>query len=425
MKILGGKDSRPQEIRMMADNILKLVHGFESVRGASGGNVKDLEKMNQNLFQSEVRYRTLWDHAADSLFIVDESGIIQDMNRRAEAKFGCHKEKIVGTSLLTFIEEEERHRFAQWLHHVQFTGKEWLGGELKVRPKNGDVLILESSLVPMEHTASQTAILLQWRDLTEKKRLERELMRTERLASLSQFASMFAHDIRNPLAGIKKTLELLGQEAFSRSYMHDRIRDMQCSVNLLLGMINDMLDVYQENYTGLPLIISPFRVEDMLEEVACLFKSEARAKEVTIDVNADGNGRLFPGDRRRLQRVVINLLHNALKHSLPGGLIKLSSFIVKNGFLSDDSNSSGSSLVITVEDQGQGIDPRDFPHLFEMFFRKKNGQDSRIGRGLGLYFCKLVVEAHHGRIWAKNRQLEGAEFGVALPLEVKEMAHAY
>ena len=74
------------------------------------------------------------------------------------------------------------------------------------------------------------------------------------------------------------------------------------------------------------------------------------------------------------------------------------------------------TAYISVEDEGPGIEPDDLPHIFDMFFRKKDGQDYRIGRGLGLHFCRLVVEAHHGVIRAGNRATGGARFTVELPL---------
>jgi two-component system sensor histidine kinase MtrB len=82
---------------------------------------------------------------------------------------------------------------------------------------------------------------------------------------------------------------------------------------------------------------------------------------------------------------------------------------------------------VSVEDDGPGIDPLELPHIFEMFFRHKDRHDGRIGRGLGLYFCRLVVEAHHGRIRAANRPNGGAEFTVELPVRedsyVGDVAH--
>lgn len=421
-----GEIHAPQEIQTLSENFTRLVDRLEHARHETQRNMKELERINQDLAQSETHYRTLWDHAADSKLIVDASGNILDMNHRAETKLGCQKETMRGTSSLMLVEDKDRPLFAQWFHYVQMTGKEWIGGEIKVQPPSGGALTMESSLVPMERTNPQTTVLLQWTDVTEKKRLERDLLRSERLASLSQFASMFAHDIRNPLAGIKKTLELLGREAeCPQPFMRSAVQDLQFTVDLLLGMINDMLDVYQESYAGLPLIISPFRMGGVLEEVALLFKGEARAKEVTFDIKTFENGYLFPGDRRRLQRVVVNLVHNALKYSPPSGTVTLSSFVVTNSSPTQFSDGSSSSLMMTVEDQGPGIDPHDFPHLFELFFKKKDGQDFRIGRGLGLHFCKLVVEAHRGQIWAQNLETGGAKFSVALPLDERERGNAY
>ena len=80
----------------------------------------------------------------------------------------------------------------------------------------------------------------------------------------------------------------------------------------------------------------------------------------------------------------------------------------------------GGVVLLTVSDEGPGIAPDDVPHVFELFFRKKDGQDYRIGRGLGLHFCRLVVEAHGGRITAGNRRMGGALLTVALPVRQEQ-----
>lgn len=114
--------------------------------------IEELERKTQAFIRMEAQRRTLWEHAAGSSFIVDSSGMILDMNHRAETTFGCHKDQLIGTSSLTLIAEEDRPRFAQWLHHVQDRGGEWLGEEFQVRPPNGACLILESNVVPMERS---------------------------------------------------------------------------------------------------------------------------------------------------------------------------------------------------------------------------------------------------------------------------------
>ena len=181
-----------------------------------------------------------------------------------------------------------------------------------------------------------------------------------------------------------------------------------------------MLDVYQESYSGLPIVVSHFPVRALFEEAVHLFKSEADAKGVTVRLDVCPEDITMTGDRRRLQRVGINLLHNALKYSPPKGVITISikggqerAMPVGLGRIGDD------VLLVRVEDEGPGIDAEDLPSLFEMFFRKKDGHDLRIGRGLGLHFCRLVIEAHHGRIWATNRSTGGAQFSIAVPLNAQ------
>jgi signal transduction histidine kinase len=283
---------------------------------------------------------------------------------------------------------------------------------------SGCRITMELDMLPIEKAGSATSVLLQLSDITEKKQLEQQLIRSERLASLSQFASMFAHDIRNPLAGIKKTLELLGHRKELQAKPVSRFfEELHFTTELLLGMINDMLDVYQESYAGLPLVSSTFSVGALLQEVAHLFRLEAESKDVIIRLSLPAEEVTFVGDRRRFQRVGINLVHNALKFSPPKGIITLSAQTEReakpdSGFAAP----AGPVLVIQIEDEGPGLDSNELPHLFEMFFRKKDGRDLRIGRGLGLHFCRLVVEAHGGRIWAANRPTGGAVFSMALPL---------
>ena len=325
----------------------------------------------------------------------------------------------IGTTAADLFVEQDRAHFYERLREVLATGKEGTTVEMHVPTTAGATLTMELDMVPIEKVGSASKVLLQLSDITEKKQLAQQLLRSERLASLSQFASMFAHDIRNPLAGIKKTLELLGHRRELQAEPLARLfGDLQFTSELLLGMINDMVDVYQESYSGLPLVSSTFSASSLLQEVAHLFRSEAEAKGVVIRVEPPQEDVMLTGDRRRLQRVGINLLHNALKYSPPEGIITLSARSTPEAQPALRSGLPDEPvLLIQVEDEGPGVDPTELPHIFEMFHRKKDGHDLRIGRGLGLHFCRLVVEAHHGRIWAANRPLGGAVFAVALPLD--------
>ena len=412
------------EIDTLAASFDELTERLERTSWERGQYVAELEQANQELAISEEHYRMLWDHSTDTRLLVNEEGIIQDVNRRGEMKLGVPADRLIGKKVEGLFPEEDRARLRRLLETVIVTKKEEPAGEMRMPSSAEGTLIMEVDLVPVENAGSPVAAMIQLSDLTEKKRLEEQLLRSERLASLSQFASMFAHDIRNPLVGIKKTLELLAQDKGSQPVVHRQWwDDMRSTIDLLLGMINDMLDVYQESYSGLPLLTSTVSVKDLVADVVQLFRPEATAKRIAFQIEMPDDDVAMTADRRRLLRVLINLVHNALKFSPQGGTITVAVHTEAREYTGDESPGIPSSqATIQVADEGPGIAPEDLPHLFEMFCRRKNPGDIRIGRGLGLHFCRLVVAAHQGKIWAENRLSGGAVFSVELPLSQETYA---
>ncbi|MDE3220642.1 MAG: PAS domain S-box protein [Nitrospirota bacterium] len=408
------------EIDTLAASFAELAERLERASRERGQYVAELERANQELAISEKHYRMLWDHATDAKLLVNEEGVIQDVNRRGEIKLWTPAARLIGTKVENLFQEEDRARLGRLLKAVIATKKEKPAGEMQMPSPAEGTFIMEVDLVPVESAGALVAVMVQLSDLTEKKRLEEQLIHSERLASLSQFASMFAHDIRNPLVGIKKTLELLGQdEGSQQDVQRQSWDDMRMTIDLLLGMINDMLDVYQESYSGLPLLTSTVSVNSLVADVVQLFRTEATAKRITFQLEMPEDAVAITADRRRLLRVLINLAHNALKFSPQGGKITVT---VHAEARRSPRGTSSSRATIQVADEGPGIAPEDLPHVFEMFFRRKDPGDIRIGRGLGLHFCRLVVEAHQGRIRAKNRPSGGAVFSVELPLNQEAYA---
>ncbi|HEX2055703.1 MAG TPA: ATP-binding protein [Nitrospiraceae bacterium] len=431
---VSGRETRSsgiREIDRLAAKFDELAERLQRTAQERQRHVAELEQLNRDLRTSEAHYRMLWDHAVDAKILVDRAGTIVDVNRRAEMKLGISARSMIGQAAAVWLAEGERARFDQLLREVFDSGQEQSAGDVHVMTMRGESLTMDLDLTPVTGPSSVETVMLQLIDLTERKTLEQQLIRTERLASLSQFASMFAHDIRNPLAGIKKSLEwLLQRPELKAEPQRSWLEDLRFTADLLLGMIHDMLDVYQESYSGLPLSLSEVSVTKLAEDVVHVFRSEAQARDIKFQMIAPGDEPIVVTvDSRRMQRVLINLVHNALKYSPPHGVITVSVQAGPN----DSPQGAGRDIeeglrtaYICVEDEGPGIEADDLPHLFELFFRKKDGQDYRIGRGLGLHFCRLVVEAHHGVIRASNRPTGGAKFTVELPLfqEVPCLSHS-
>ena len=412
------------EIDTLALSFDQLAERLERVSRERERYVADLERANRELIISEEHYRMLWDHSTETRLLVNEAGIIQAVNRRGEMKLGTPANRLIGRKVEDLFQEDDHARLRQLLETVIAAKKEEPAGEMRVPSPSEGTLIMDVDLVPVENAGLPVAVMVQLSDLTEKKRLEQQLIRSERLASLSQFASMFAHDIRNPLVGIKKTLELLAQDEGSKPAAHRQWwGDMRLTIDLLLGMINDMLDVYQESYSGLPLLNSTVSVKGLVADVVQLFRSEATAKRIVFHVEMPDDDVTITADRRRVLRVLVNLIHNALKFSPYGGKITVSVHMEMRecpGYESLDT--SAPLAVIQVADEGPGIPPEDLPHVFEMFGRRKDPGDIRTGRGLGLHFCRLVVAAHRGKILAENRSPVGAVFSVELPMNKEAYA---
>jgi signal transduction histidine kinase len=233
---------------------------------------------------------------------------------------------------------------------------------------------------------------------------------------------MLAHDIHHPLAGIKKTLGLLRERPELQAQpIAQWFGEVERKTDLLLAMINDRLDVYQENCLGLPIVVSYFPVEVLFQEAIHLIKAEADAKGVTVRLDVCPEHIMMTGDRRRLQRVGVNLLQNAIQCSPPMGAVGVFIKARYEGAMPAGLGNTGDEvLLIRVEDEGPGIEADEFPSLFDMFGPKGDAHDRSIGPGLGLHFCRLVIEAHHGRIWAANRSNGGAQFSIAVPLRAQE-----
>ena len=412
------------EIDTLAASFDELTERLERTSQERERYVGELERANQELAISEEHYRMLWDHSTDTRLLVNEKGILQAVNRRGEMKLGAPADRLIGTKVEDLFRVEDRARLRRLLETVIVTKKEEPAGEMRMPSTTEGALIMDVDLVPVENAGLPVAVMVQLNDLTEKKRLEEQLIRSERLASLSQFASMFAHDIRNPLVGIKKTLELLEHDEGSQlATQRQWWDDMRLTIDLLLGMINDMLDVYQESYSGLPLLASTVSVNSLVADVVQLFRPEAAAKRIAFHLEMPEEDVVMTADRRRLLRVLINLVHNALKFSPQGGQITVTVHAKARGCTGSESRGTSSSqAAIQVADEGPGIAPEDLPHLFEMFGRRKDPGDIRMGRGLGLHFCRLVVEGHRGRILAENRSSGGAVFSVELPLNQEAYA---
>lgn len=245
-----------------------------------------------------------------------------------------------------------------------------------------------------------------------------ELIKTE--GKRAAMAHMIAHDLKNPLLGIKKTLERLEQTPTELNGPQARsiLEDLLSAGDLVIGMVNEMLDLYRSDFGDLPLSYTSFQMDEPIQTSLRILGPELEEKRIQVANRSDPPQILLVADKKRLTRLLINLLSNAIKFSPDYGRIFISSSVLEGD------GKSAPQVLIRVEDEGAGIPEQDLPKIFDRFYSRDQGKLEK-GTGLGLPYCKLVAEAHQGKIWAEGRNGGGFAVSVILPTDAAEKRKAY
>ena len=228
--------------------------------------------------------------------------------------------------------------------------------------------------------------------------------------------NMLVHDLKSPLAGVLATLEMAGDGDFGPvpELARDALEQARGRGEELLALIDDLLEVARIEEGRLSLRPEPLEPARMLAEVARDWGVRFTAAGVRAEVEADAPGApAFVGDRALLRRVLNNLLENALTHAAPDraapGAVAFTVRVSARG-------AEGDGVLFTVADNGPGVPPEYQELIFRKFETVKlTGALRARGSGLGLAFCRMVVEAHGGRVWVQSAPGAGAAFHVLLP----------
>lgn len=243
-----------------------------------------------------------------------------------------------------------------------------------------------------------------------------KLQAQEQLVKLREdFASTLTHDLKTPLLGAIETLKAFQKEKFGviSPQQQKVLATMIHSHDSSLQFVETLLDVYRNDTEGLKLHLAPVDLTVLAEDVAATLTEVAASRRVHLSFrygDSDFRSSLWvKGDAWQLERVFSNLLINAINHSRRGDRVEV---VLE---------SQASYQVVKILDTGAGIQPEEFPYLFERFYTGHSDRQAK-GSGLGLYLSRQIIEAHKGIIWAENRSTtdvcdtakSGAIFGFKL-----------
>ena len=233
-----------------------------------------------------------------------------------------------------------------------------------------------------------------------------DLTRLHQLQTMRQdFVSNISHELRTPLASLRALVDTLNDGALDDPPAAQRfLRRMDVEVDALNQMVQELLELSRIESGKVPLVLRSTPVTQAIAPAAERLRMQAERAQLrlTIDLPADLPSLIVDADR--IQQVVTNLVHNAIKFTPPNGYVTITA----------QRNSADAAVTIKVQDNGVGIAAEDLPRIFERFYKADRARTGG-GTGLGLAIAKHIVQAHGGRIWAESVPGKGSTFSFSLP----------
>jgi two-component system sensor histidine kinase/response regulator len=217
---------------------------------------------------------------------------------------------------------------------------------------------------------------------------------------------MIVHDLKTPLTSVLATLEMLADGDFGQVTTPQKaaIGDAETKSEDLLALIDDILEVARIEEANISLSLAPIAPGALLAELVHEWGHRFQQEGTTVSVSVADDAPVFSGDKGLVKRVFSNLIQNAVTHSSHAVHLELSA------------RRAGQGVLFTVTDNGPGIPPEYHDLIFRKFGQVEMPRSPRTrSSGLGLTFCKLVVERHGGRIWLKSAEGKGSSFYIELP----------
>ncbi|MFQ5667118.1 MAG: nitrogen regulation protein NR(II), partial [Candidatus Binatia bacterium] len=253
-------------------------------------------------------------------------------------------------------------------------------------------------------TVLGTTLVIQ--DVSNQRKLEDEARRNETLARLGGLVAGLAHEVKNPLGGIKGAAQLLAKRFADLPEVGEYTGVMIREVDRLSRLVEQLLAL------GAPPApdLLPLNVHKLIHEVLALMETELSAKRVVVRLEIDPSLPDARGDEAQLTHVFLNLVKNALEAMPEGGVLTITTRMETDFHILRRTNGPGKFLRVEVADSGPGFPAAEVARVFEPFFTTKPR-----GSGLGLAICERIVAAHGGDIRATNRE-HGAAVTVTLPV---------
>lgn len=338
------------------------------------------------------------DVSADAILTVGADERILSWNKGAERMFGWTADETVGQHFSMLLPEAELARGElEWIHRTTAAEGVIRNYETRRRTKDGRVIDVELTRTAVYDDAGRllgfSAIV---RNVSDRKRLERQLLTAERLATAGQVAAGVAHEIGAPLTAIAVAVDHMMKIRCGVCTGAEEMQVLLSQTDRIAKLSRQLVNLAKP--AGVRF--SAVQVNGIVEQAAALVQTQLHTSRITLELHLAPDLPVLNADEAQLQQVIINLLFNAQRAvGDGGGRIMLST-----------RRAEPDCVEIAVTDDGPGIAQTDLAHLFTPFFSRTGGT------GLGLALAAQSVKAHGGAIEAANNKGVGAVFTVRLPI---------
>jgi two-component system phosphate regulon sensor histidine kinase PhoR len=346
--------------------------------------------------REQTKTKTILNSMADGVLVTDSEGAIVLYNPPVARMLGLENGEHLGRRLSECIASGPLRQLVERIEQLPHSPYTMIAEELELtEPKR---VVLKAHISPVrEENGDVIGVVTVLRDITEIKDKDQERM---------NFIYMVSHELRSPLTSIKGFLVSLLRGVFG-GLTHEQtepLRIIEEQSNRLLALINDLLDLARLDTGRQVQQMELVQLQELLWGTVKLFEAQAREKNITLRLDVPFRLPAMEADPDNMEHVLVNLVSNALKYTLPGGKVTVRA------------ESTGDHVRVSVSDTGVGIPEESLPKIFDRFYRVKDARTRDVmGTGLGLAIVRNIVDAHLGTIEVKSKVGEGTTFTVTLP----------
>jgi two-component system phosphate regulon sensor histidine kinase PhoR len=356
--------------------------------------VDQQRELVSSLTVDRERLSTVLDHMADGVLITDRQSTVSLINPAACRLLDSTEKAAIGRSFASVV---RHHQLIDLWQRCNRQGTEQVEA-VEVGPDQ----FLQVVVTPFTQKGVAGYLVIV-QDLTQVRRLQ--TMRRDFISNLS-------HELRTPLASLRAVIETLGDGALddppaARRFLVRAERE----VDTMTQMVEELLELSQIESGKVRLRLASHRVAEIIRVPVERLRSQVDSAELRLFVDVPEDLPEVMVDSERMQQVVANLLHNAIKFTPAGGEIHIRAYLI------DDDSTTNREVCVEVEDSGIGIAKRDLGRIFERFYKSDRARTrAGGGTGLGLAIARHIVQAHGGRIWVRSKEGRGSTFSFTMPL---------